>query len=103
MHLPCGWTAGQARCRICSALGEFVSIDCEDDEEGYFLGALTALGADAADMRHIGTDGTWEDSDWTVDYDDITRISFGTRYIQVFSRLAGDLPSLGPDFRGEGA
>ena len=50
-----------------------------------------------------GADGTWEDSDWTVDHDGITRVSFGTRYIQVFSRLAGDLPSSVAEFRGEGA
>lgn len=72
------------------ALGEPLSVDCEDDEDAYFLGVLTALGADTVDILHIAADAQWEAEAWTVDHDGITRVVFRSRYIDIFSRMAGD-------------
>jgi hypothetical protein len=71
------------------ALGEPLSVDCEDDEDAYFLGAIVALGDDSVDILHVVTSGQWEDEPWTVDHDGITRVVFRSRYIQVFTRAAG--------------
>lgn len=82
-----GWAGALADLH---ARGERLSLDCEDDDEAYFLGAITALGAESVDILHIGADGRWDGEAWTVDYDGITRVVFRSRYIEVFSRLAGD-------------
>lgn len=65
-------------------------MDCEDDDETYFLGSIAALGAESVDILHICADGRWDVEAWTVDYAGITRVVFRSRYIEVFSRLAGD-------------
>lgn len=74
------------------AQGVLVSLECENDEIGYVMGALTAPGEDATTIRPILADGDWDDDDWTVYYEGITCVSFGRRYIDVFRRLAGDRP-----------
>lgn len=74
------------------ALGEPLSVDCEDDEDSYFLGTITALEEDAVEFLHILTDARWEEEPWLVDHDGITRAVFRSRYIEVFTRLAGGLP-----------
>ncbi|HEX2207504.1 MAG TPA: hypothetical protein VHG93_07460 [Longimicrobium sp.] len=68
-----------------------LSLDCEDDEGAYFVGILTAVHDDSVQMRHVTTEGVWEDEDGTVYLDELTRVNFGSRYVEVFTRLAGDL------------
>ena len=82
------------------ARGERVIVECEGDEEGFFLGAVLDVRRGAVEIRHIGSDGGWEDESWLVDYPDITRVRFGTRYIDVFSRCA-DAREAGSSFPGE--
>lgn len=82
-----GWAGALADLH---ARGERLSVDCEDDEDAYFLGAIAALGAESVDILHICADGRWDGEAWTVDHAGITRLVFRSRYIEVFSRLAGD-------------
>ena len=82
-----GWAGALADLH---ARGEPLAVDCEDEEDAYFLGTITALGTDSVDVLHIATDGRWESEPWTVDHDGITRVVFRSRYIDVFSRLAGE-------------
>lgn len=84
-----GWAAALGELH---ARGEPLALDCEDEEEGYYLGAITTLDHQGIDVRHITTEGAWEDEDWSVDYDTITRVVFRSRYVEVFSRLAGPPP-----------
>ncbi|HEU4880823.1 MAG TPA: hypothetical protein VFT45_01220 [Longimicrobium sp.] len=77
--------------------GEPVSLECEDDEDAYFLGIITAVGAESVDLLHVSADGRYDDEPWTVDHDGITRVVFRSRYVQVFSRLAGDPDPHDPD------
>jgi hypothetical protein len=81
------------------ARGEPLSLECEEAEEGYVMGVLTVLGQDGTRIRPILSDGDWDDDDWTVYHEGITRVCFGRRYIEVFRRLAGDRT----DFLGEDA
>jgi hypothetical protein len=82
-----GWAGALADLH---ARGEPVSVECEDDEDAYFLGTITDVGAEGLDILHVATDGRWEDEPWTVDYEGITRVVLRSRYVDVFSRLAGD-------------
>ncbi|HEX6373565.1 MAG TPA: hypothetical protein VF006_31860 [Longimicrobium sp.] len=74
------------------ARGEPVSLECEDDEGGYAMGMLTTVGEDRTGIRHVAADGTWEDEDWTFYHASITIVTIGRRYVELFSRVAGDLP-----------
>lgn len=74
------------------ARGERASVECEPQEDGYFLGAILRVHRDELEIRHIDSAGRWEDEPWWIRYRDITQVRFGTRYIEVFSRYAGDLP-----------
>lgn len=89
------------------ARGERLALECEDDqEEGYYLGAIAALDGHDATLRHITVDGRWEDGYWMVDYGGITRVVLRSRYVDVFAHLAGELPAedaADAEFRGEGA
>jgi hypothetical protein len=76
------------------ARGEPVSLEREDQEGGYAVGMLTAVGDDHTEIRHVGADGAWEDEDWTFGHAAITLVAFGRRYIEVFSRLAGKRPAV---------
>lgn len=82
-----GWAGALADLH---ALGEPLSVDCEDDEDAYFVGAITAVAPDSVDVLHITADARWESEAWTVDHDGITRIVIRSRYVQTFSRLAGE-------------
>ncbi|HEX2081473.1 MAG TPA: hypothetical protein VHG08_27465 [Longimicrobium sp.] len=75
------------------ARAERVSVECEPQEDGYFLGAIRGLRRDEVEIRPIDAAGRWEDEQWWIRYRDVTQVRFGTRYIEVFSRYAGELPS----------
>lgn len=74
------------------ARGERVSVECEPHEDAYFLGAILRAGRDQVEIRHIDPAGRWEEESWSIAYRDLTRVRFGSRYIDVFSRYAGELP-----------
>lgn len=74
------------------ARGEPVSLECEDAAGEYAMGMLTSVGDDRAEIRHVGADGTWEDENWIFHHAGLTIAMVGRRYVEVFSRLAGDLP-----------
>jgi hypothetical protein len=84
-----GWQALLAELR---ARGERVVVECEEYDDEFFLGPIAGFEQDGVEILPIDTAGRWEDDTWTVEYDGITRVSFGTRYIQVFSRHAGESP-----------
>lgn len=72
------------------ARGERVSVECEEADDGFFVGALHTAGREEVEIQHIGTDGRWEYESWWIRYRDITRVRFGSRYIGVFCRYASD-------------
>ena len=49
-----GWAGALADLH---ARGERLSVDCEDDDDAYFLGAVAALDAESVDILHICADG----------------------------------------------
>ncbi|HST61283.1 MAG TPA: hypothetical protein VLK84_21445 [Longimicrobium sp.] len=76
------------------ARGERVSVECEEAKDGFFIGALHTAGRDEVEIQHVDAGGRWEYESWWIRYRDITRVRFGSRYIEVFCRYAVD--SLGP-------
>ncbi len=84
-----GWPAVLADLQ---ARGERVVVNCEEYDDGFFLGPIVGLEEDGVEILPIDSAGKWEEDTWTVEYDGITCVSFGTRYIQVFSRHAGETP-----------
>jgi hypothetical protein len=86
-----GWPGALAELH---ARGEPLALECEDDEEeGYYLGAIAALDDQDVTLRHITIDGRWEDGYWMVDYGGITRVVLRSRYVEVFASLAGEPPA----------
>jgi hypothetical protein len=99
-----GWPGALAELHV---RGERLALECEDDqEEGYYLGAIVALEDHDVTLRQITIDGRWEDGYWLVGYGEITRVVLRSRYVEVFAHLAGELPgeeAADAEFRGEGA
>lgn len=59
--------------------------------EPLWIGRLGRLGKKRFDLSFIGPDGEWDPTPDRRRYKDITRVSFGTRYIDALERF-GDAP-----------
>lgn len=57
------------------------------------IGRLEALREDHILIRHFDGDGVWERTPMKLAYDDITSVSFGTRYVDTFSKYLPPLPA----------
>lgn len=45
-------------------------------------------------LRYFGPDGIWDDEQWKISYDDITSVTIGSRYAEVFSKYLPDPPAV---------
>ena len=56
-------------------------------KEGMFvIGRIEKVSKHAAHVRHFDADGIWQDEPYKIPYDEITSLTFGSRYIEIFSK-----------------
>ena len=66
----------------------------EDDNWEYVIGRIDSVFKKFAYVFHFDADGIWGESPVRIPYSEITSISFGTRYVDVFSKYVDDPPGL---------
>lgn len=52
----------------------------------FFIGKIEEVFQDYVIFKHFDADGIWEENSHKIIYDEITSVSFDTRYINVFSK-----------------
>ena len=74
--------------RSLEQLGQNIIVEEEhlDDDSCFAIGAIAAVGQDHILLHRFDSEGIWDDQPIKIAYDDITSVSFGTRYINIFSK-----------------
>jgi len=58
-----------------------------DDEEWIFaIGRISRVTKTKVYMKHFDANGIWEKELWEIPFTEITSVSFGTRYVETFSK-----------------
>jgi len=66
------------------------TIDDRDSE--FVIGRIYEIHKNFAYILHFDANGVWNDSPTKVPYSEITNITFGSRYVDTFSKYIGEPP-----------
>ena len=58
----------------------------KENEDSFIIGRIIKATKTKVVMQHFDADGIWEEEFYEVPYTKITSISFGTRYVETFSK-----------------
>jgi hypothetical protein len=61
-----------------------------EDECEFVIGRIDRAFKKFAYIYHFDADGIWQEEPFKIPYTEITSISFGTRYVEVFSKYLND-------------
>ena len=74
-----------------------VEIECENcddsDEAGFHIGRIVGLRRDRLWFNFFSSEGAWFDSPYDIPYSSVTRVEFGSDYIDTFARHIDDWPT----------
>lgn len=62
----------------------------KEEERLFVIGRIESVFRKFAYVRHFDADGVWEDEPDKILYTQITSVSFGTRYVDTFSKYLTD-------------
>lgn len=63
-----------------------------DDECEFVIGRIDRVYKKFAYVYHFDADGIWQMEPYKIPYTEITSVSFGTRYVETFSKYLDELP-----------
>lgn len=63
-----------------------------ENECELIIGRIERVFKKFAFVYHFDADGIWQDEPFKIPYTGITSVSFGTRYVDVFSKYLDRLP-----------
>lgn len=64
----------------------------DENESEFVIGRIEKVFKNFVYLRHFDADGVWQDEPYKIPYTNITSVSFGTRYVDTFSKHLGELP-----------
>lgn len=64
----------------------------EDDWE-FYIGRIDKVYKKFVYFYHFDADGIWQDEPFKIPYSEITSVSFGTRYVDTYSKYINELPN----------
>lgn len=70
-------------------LGKNIILEKEsldEDETEFAIGKVVKVLKNKVLFKAFDADGVWEDKLWEISYSQITSITFGSRYVEVFSK-----------------
>lgn len=76
-------------------LGKIIIVEKESLHEKnnmFAIGKIEKVCRKHVCLRYFGPDGIWDDKQWKISYDDITSVTIGSRYSEVFSKYLPDPP-----------
>lgn len=77
-------------------LGKIIIVEKESQHNkgGMFaIGKIEKVCHKHVCLRYFGPDGIWDDEQWKISYDDITSVTIGSRYAEVFSKYLPEPPA----------
>ncbi|PKM95581.1 MAG: hypothetical protein CVU84_01920 [Firmicutes bacterium HGW-Firmicutes-1] len=63
-----------------------------DDEWEFVIGRIDRVYKKFVYVYHFDADGIWQEEPYRIPYTEITSVSFGTRYVETFSKYLNELP-----------
>lgn len=64
-----------------------IIVENEYDEDSFFaIGRINKVTKTKVYLEHFDADGIWEKELWGIPFTQITSVSFGTRYVEIFSK-----------------
>lgn len=78
-------------------LGKIIIVEKESLHEKnhmFAIGKIEKVCRKHVCLRYFGPDGIWDDEQWKISYDDITSVTIGSRYAEVFSKYLPDPPAV---------
>ena len=60
--------------------------DQDDDECIFAIGRIDRVTKTKVYFKHFDANGIWEEELWEIPFTEITSVSFGTRYVETFSK-----------------
>lgn len=78
-------------------LGKIIIVEKESLHEKssmFAIGKIEKVCRKHVCLRYFGPDGIWDDEQWKIAYDDITSVTIGSRYSEVFSKYLPDPPTV---------
>jgi len=67
-------------------MGKHIIVEREYEDGYFYIGTIEAVAEDHVLLRHYDADGVWQEEPIAIRYPDVTSVSFGTRYAEVFSK-----------------
>ena len=64
----------------------------DEDECEFWIGRIIKVCSRYVLFLHFDADGIWEEKPYKIPYSEITRVSFGARYVDVFSKYLSPCP-----------
>ena len=64
----------------------------KEDETEYVIGRINKVYKKFVYIYHFDADGIWHEKPYRILYSAITSVSFGTRYVETFSKYLEELP-----------
>lgn len=77
-------------------LGKIIIVEKESLHEKnnmFAIGKIEKVCRKHVCLRYFGPDGIWDDEQWKIPYDDITSVTIGSRYAEVFSKYLPEPPA----------
>lgn len=63
-----------------------------EDECEFTIGKIDRVLKKCVYIYHFDADGVWDDEPYRIPYTEITSVSFGTRYVETFSKYLSESP-----------
>lgn len=67
-------------------LGKNIIVENEYEDGFFRIGTIEAVEEDHVLLRHFDADGIWQEEPMKIAYRDVTSVTFGSRYVEVFSK-----------------
>jgi hypothetical protein len=79
----------QSLLRSLQKLNKNVIIECEvgdEEKDEFYIGKLIRVNRKSASLLYFSAVGEWDEAPTVIPFDEITKVQFDDKYIQVFSK-----------------
>lgn len=67
-------------------MGRNIIVEREYEDGYFYVGTIEEVAEDHMLLRHYDADGIWQEEPARVEYREVTSVTFGSRYVEVFSK-----------------